>query len=184
MAVTAWKSPGTISSQTRTGGSVTWNNPANVSSSDNVYATAALVSNASHWLWCTNFGFTTSDIPTGSTITGYEVEWERKRNLAGATSGVTDTYYKPIVGGAEAGTQKQLSQDPSTLDSSAGAGGAGDTWSASFSETDARASDTGIAISHHDTLHSAGVTISADNVRIRWYYDPPPTSAANFFLLF
>lgn len=171
MAASSWRSPGTISSQTRTGGSVSWTNPSNAGASDNSYATAGLATNGTHWLWCTNFGFDTAEVPSGATITGLEVRWERKASYGLATEGtLTRTYYKAIKGGAEAGTQKTEDGDLPTTDTvSSSQGGAADVWGTTFTDSDARASDTGVAIAHFDDNH-ASATLSADNVEIRWHY--------------
>ena len=173
MATTSWKSPGTIISSARTGGDVSWVNPSNAGASDNTYATASLTDAGpdSHWLWCTNFGFTESDIPAGATINGIEVRWERKGATGLSGEGTTKiTYYKLIKAGAETGTQKTENGDlPASDTVSAIQGGAADMWSASYTAAEAIASDTGIAIAYSNDAYTT-FTASADHVEMRWTY--------------
>jgi YD repeat-containing protein len=76
LSVTAWKSPGSCASVDRDGGN-RWNNPSYAQVSDNNGAACYPdVNEPSDWLQCSNFGFTTSDIPSGATIVGIEVQIE------------------------------------------------------------------------------------------------------------
>jgi len=76
--VTDWKSPGTCISVDRDGKPL-WSNPDNVKVSDSNRAICDINDNDyGDWLRCTNFGFTTSDIPSGSTIVGIEMQIERQ----------------------------------------------------------------------------------------------------------
>lgn len=169
MPWTSWRTPGTISSQTRTGGSVSWTNPSNAGTSNNSYATAFLNGNSSHWLWCTNFGFTNSDIPDGATITGIRVRYERKQSNA-LDGGISVAYFKVIIGGSEAGSQKtQNGTWPIADEVSSEVGGTGDVWSTSMTQANAIASDTGIAIAGEDTGFF-GSTGSIDVVEVSYEY--------------
>lgn len=188
MPTTAWKSAGTVSSQTRTGGSVSWTNPSNATASDNTYATASLAGNASHWLWCTNFGFTSSDVPSGATINGMEMRWERKSSYGLAGEDTTETtYFKPIVGGAEAGTQKtNLLDHIPTSDTQETKGTSSDLWGRTYTQAEAVASDTGIAIAREDLNYSTE-TCSVDLVEMRYTYTEASTFSnkiSSFFLVF
>lgn len=185
MATTSWRHPSTISSQTRIGGTASWTNTSNAGASDDVYATAGLVLNGSHWLWATDFGFGTGDIPSGSTITGFEVLWERKMSTGFPVLSPTlhRSYYYPIKGGALHGTQKTVDADLPATDTQESQGGAGDMWGGTFSDADARASTTGIALAYF-TDHFDSATVSVDDIQIRWHYTPPSTGSGDFFKLF
>lgn len=171
MSTTDWKSPGTLTAVNRTGGAVAWSNPTNAAASDNSYATAALALNGSHWLWATNFGFGTGEVPSGAIITGLEVQWERKASIGEASIEPTfnDTYYNPIKSSALHGTQKTIAGDLPASDAYEAQGGAYDLWSGTWTDTDARASTTGIAIAYGSDFYST-VDVSADHIQIRWHY--------------
>lgn len=176
MAVTAYKHFATLSSATRTGGAVAWTNPGNAGASDDTYATSVITTaTETHWLWGENAGFTTSDVPTGSTILGFEISFERKV-LNGPTgfSGQATTYYNAVKASALHGTQKTTVNTPTGSDTNEVVGGAADLWGGTFTDADVIATTTGVAIAFGDTLHN-GVTISADDIQIRWYYTPPNT---------
>lgn len=80
MAVTAYKSPGTITEDTTSG-----TQP--ISSYASLAGSGATISWAtgsptSYRYKLTNFGFTTSDLPTGATIDGFEIAYTRNENSA------------------------------------------------------------------------------------------------------
>lgn len=80
-------------------GSLAWTNPANATSSNNVYATRALSSSTdSNYLKATNFGFS---IPSGATINGITVEIERK---AAALISATDVRVRIVKSDGTVGT--------------------------------------------------------------------------------
>jgi hypothetical protein len=167
MAWTSWQTFGTISSQTRTGGAVSWTNPTNAETSDNAYATATLVGQISHWLWCTNADF--SEIPDDATITGIKIRFERKQNNP-LEDGINTAYVYPIKGGALTGTeQTQVSTWPIVDELSAEIGGTGNMLGASFSAAEAKASDTGVAIAAQDVAF-VGSTASIDVVEMAFEY--------------
>ncbi len=172
MPWTAWKNPGTVSSQARTGGAVSWTGTASALASDNTYATALLNGNSSHWLWCTNFGFTSSDIPSDATITGIKARFERKQNN-GSDGGIQVTYVKIIIGGAEAGTQKTSSASwPLAEAVSTDFGGSSDVWGTTITQADAIASTTGAAFAGEDQAFFGSVG-SIDTVELAFEYSIP-----------
>lgn len=172
---TSWKTPGTVSSETRTGGSVAWSTPSNATASNNTYATALLNGNGSHWLWCTNFGFTSSDIPEGATITGIKVRFERKQSNP-FEGGIDTAYFKVIISNTEAGNQKTQSGTWPTSDlTSNEVGGTGDVWGTSITQSDCVATNTGIAVAGSD-IGFAGTTGSIDTVEIAFEYEEEVSS--------
>jgi hypothetical protein len=189
MAVTSWKSPGTITSETRTGGSVVWTNPSNAASDDGSYATSgSLFLTGSHWLWSVNYGFSTSDIPDGSTITGIEIDLDRKSTRGSGTEPTLGSiaYYKLIKAGAETGTQKTDTTTLPTSDTVISKGGDGDMWGATISDSDARSSTTGLSYAYYEDGYGS-FTAYADAMRMRYYYTAPVTflnKQSSAFLLF
>jgi len=72
MAVTDYKFAGTAASVDRDA-KVEWTNPNDAKADDTSYASCKLDKNTyGDWLKLTNFGFSSSDIPDGSTINGIE----------------------------------------------------------------------------------------------------------------
>ena len=86
MAVTSYKNPGTLTSVDNSkANATTWVDPTNAAASDDAYATASTSDKdrPTYWLRCASFGFTSSDIPAGSTIGDIEVVIERNANHSG-----------------------------------------------------------------------------------------------------
>src|SRR4051794_1268202 len=78
-------------------GTSAWFNPENITADDGGVATQLGLNGAtSHYLKGTSFGFS---IPSGATVNGILVEWER---VAGGTR-ITDTTVKLVQGGSVAG---------------------------------------------------------------------------------
>jgi len=83
MEVTAYKTPGTCANVDR--GQAAWANPDNAKTSNDAYASSEMgKSGQSNWLRVTNFDFTTTDIPAGATIDGFDVKIERKASPGNA----------------------------------------------------------------------------------------------------
>jgi len=103
VAVTGWKTPSTIVSNGD--GSYTWSDPGNAASDDNNYASVVMstASTGSDHLKATNFGFSTSDVPSGSNIDGVEA---RYRRYASDASRVQDYSVKLAIGGTITGDSK------------------------------------------------------------------------------
>lgn len=71
MAVTDYKFAGTAANVDR--GSTDWANPSNAKADDTSYSGNTVGKNTyTDWLLLTNFGFSSSDIPSGATINGIE----------------------------------------------------------------------------------------------------------------
>ena len=74
--VTGVKYPGTIANDS-TVGTLDWSGLTDIVSDNATYATVSLDdTDVSHYIKATNFGFTSTDVPTGSTILGIKVEVE------------------------------------------------------------------------------------------------------------
>ena len=72
MSVTAYKYPGTVTTSNESGGAGEITDPNNVKVTDTSYAQVA-TKNGSLYIRPYNFGFTSSNVPTGATIDGIEV---------------------------------------------------------------------------------------------------------------
>jgi hypothetical protein len=154
MAVTAWKAAGTCSSDSAVG-SIQWfadvfNNTSlagtEVSSDNNVNAESQPTSGAtSHYLKCTNFGFTSSDVPTGATIDGIEWRFSRYRN---AVPTVATTNCKLVKAGSFVGSTVTVTADWPTSETSATMGGATELGGQSWTQSDVTASNFGVGISY------------------------------------
>lgn len=117
-----------------------WSSPGNVTASDNTRTTALCNSGSiTHYLQATGFGFA---VPTGATIDGIVVEWER-----GATN-VADYASRIVKGGSVGSTDKSGGTWP-TSDAYASYGGASDLWGTTWTPADINASNFGAARHHY-----------------------------------
>lgn len=130
----------------------------------------------SDWLRLTNFGFTASDIPTGSTILGIEVEIRHGTNTWGSPGDMLDDgiYLRDATG--------QIGNDKSSVtawsqDLGAGYdwetfsyGSTSDVWGTTLTPADIHASTFGIDISAKQTPTTSNKG-SIDYARIRITYD-------------
>lgn len=169
MAVTGWKTPSTIVSNGD--GSYTWSDPGNAASDDNNYASVVMstASTGSDHLKATNFGFSTSDVPSGSNIDGVEA---RYRRYASDASRVQDYSVKLAIGGTITGDSKATGTFWGTTEEDSGTyGGSTDTWNVSggIADTDVRATGFGVGIAAQKVL-LADRTAYIDVIEIRVYY--------------
>lgn len=179
MAVTAYKFPATIADDT-TVGTVGWANHANAGADDTSEAAWEQSSGSpvGYYLKGTNFGFTTADVPSGATIDGLEAEVRRREQST--TDNISDNSVKYVDAGTITGNEKAAAGEwtQATGESSAGNatyGGAADLWGATISDSDARASTSGLAFSPKAT---SGTTPDGyvDYMKIRYYYTEAPAS--------
>jgi hypothetical protein len=171
VAVTAWKICGTGANDSSTG-AVAWSNPTNIQANNNTRATSALsVSNTTtQILRATNFGFTTSDIPSGSTIDGIEVGIDRQKG-SGGTNNATDLLVRLRTSSGQTGSDKATATAWPNGDAVATYGGATDTWSAGLSDSDILSSGFGVDIQAQRTGGSP--TAAVDYVEVRVHYTEP-----------
>lgn len=168
-------SPGTLADDSGTG-TVSWSNPSNASSSNNSYATAFFGFGAggpSHYLKCTNFGFS---IPAEATITGITVEIEKKDATSdgGTNEQARDNRVRLVKAGTIQSTDKAAgSTNWPQNDAYSTYGGSADLWSGTWTPSDINNSGFGVAISAKWEAfdpESANVTASIDHVRITINY--------------
>lgn len=164
-------SPGTLASDsTLSGSTIAWTNPSNAAASDDSRATATVAAaEITHYLKCTNFGFT---IPDGSTIDGIEVKVERHADAA-VGSDLQDHAIKlhDAVLGYQ-GANKAVAATWDAMDTVATYGGAADTWS--FSPTVSKVNQTGFGVGIGATNVGANPTTARiDHVTITITYTEP-----------
>lgn len=174
MAVTSFKASGTQADAGAGHGTATWGTPTNAAASDDSHTTASVNAAAvSHYLRLTNFGFTSSDIPAGSTIDGIEVNIEKSRTGIGVFD---ESILLRKTSGQVGSDKADTGTNWGTTDAIATYGGAADTWSSGLTQADIIDSNFGIDIACKGAA-STGVG-RIDYVEIRVYYttpkSPPP----------
>lgn len=130
-------------------GTKTWATTGNVAVSDNTYSVVNVAGGAvetSHYLKCTNFGFS---VPSGATINGVTVAIERKADGdSGSNLYVRDSTVQLVQGGTVSGANKAVTATNwTTTDSTASYGGAADLWTLTLADTDINASTFGVVLS-------------------------------------
>jgi hypothetical protein len=175
---TAWKSAGTGANDAGVGDAA-WSNPGNITASNDTRATSATMGagQTTQILRATNFGFSTSDVPTGATVVGIEVGIERQRNSTGGNQ-VVDNVVRLRTSSGQVGNNKaDTGTNWPNNDAEVVYGGAADTWAASLTDSAVRGSDFGVdirAARSGGTVASAGV----DHVQIRITYTVAAMEAA------
>jgi hypothetical protein len=194
MAVTVWKPAGTCATDS-TMGTKSWLTTSSgtlvgteVSSNDDVFAaTTASQTEVSHLLRCTNFGFTSSDVPTDATIDGIEIRFRRYRT-AGTTEVVVDTNYRVVKGGTMQSTNTTKSGDWPTSEGEDTLGGSSYLGGTTFTQSDILSSGFGVAVGVTTATGRIGVPGQShfiDIVESRVYYTPPySANQSSMFLAF
>ncbi len=166
MSVEGWNSPSTAADDSAVG-TITWSNPNNIKTSNDVDASAALGAGTpitSHYVKGTNFGFTLT-----GTVDGVEVDIER----AAAIGGIWDRWVQLAKTGTVQGANKA---DQSTVwtnsDSTISYGGVADLWSLSLSDSDVQNSGFGAAIAVQQKDGQQFRTAYVDHIQIRITYTP------------
>lgn len=169
MAVTDWKFAGTGANDNSVGNAA-WSNTGNITASNNSRATTATMGagQTSQILRATNFGFTTSDIPSGSTIDGIEVRIERSRNATGGNQ-VQDNLIRLRLSSGQTGDNKVVAGNWPNSDGQATYGGESDKWNTSLTDSQIRGSDFGVDIRCERTGGTAA-SGGVDAVEIRIHY--------------
>lgn len=179
MAVTSYKFPGTVANDTSSGAGTAWTNPGNVSvddTSEAAWSVPTVHTNPSQYLKCTNFGFTTADVPAGSTINGIEMQYRRR--MGSSADGVTTANMREVKGGTIGGSNVSTMNVAAWAFSGTEAGsenivegGAANLWNNTWTAADVIASTFGCAIA----ATGSGSTPDAfiDYVEMRIYYTAP-----------
>jgi len=160
-------------------GTVVWSNPSYAGPSDNQYATASIAAKAgtlySHYLKCTNFGFT---IPVGATINGVVVTVERKASVSANANYAID-YVLKITNGVTTGTNKANTGTKwPTTEGTASYGSSTDLWGLSLTYSDVNNSGFGVLLQiklYSATSNGAAVTAYVDSIQVTVYYTASTT---------
>lgn len=167
----------TVSSNDASIGTVAWNTPGNVLSSDNNRATAGtlvgvLSSASTNYLVETGFGFA---IPASAIITGIKVDVERRQQGVLVGSSVKDNSIKIVKGGViVAGSEHASAGGWPSADALVSYGGAGDLWGTTWTPADINAANFGTAYasaSLNAGLAALFLSAEIDHMRITVYYD-------------
>jgi hypothetical protein len=162
VATTGWKSPSS-------GSGTDWSNPGYVAASDDDRTIYTGSGQAFHY--STDYGFTTGDIPSGSTIDGIEVSIEGQSSENSPGNRAIDVALT-INGTAVVGSIKNDIIDLNkNSDTTQTVGSSSDTWSAGLDDTDIVAnSNFGVMI----RTNVNGQDKKLDHVQVRVTYTAPP----------
>lgn len=160
-------SPGTGANDASVG-TVAWTNPGNILASDNSNATASANTGVTtNYLKATNFGFS---IPTGATIDGIVVEFERKSNNTGTGR---DGEVKLVKGGTIGGDNKATATNWAFITDRYDSYGANnDLWGLTWTADDINSSGFGavLAASPLNGAQGLAASLTVDHIRITVYY--------------
>lgn len=182
MAVTAWRFASS-GANVQTIGSVSWSAPEEIVSdnANRAYADSMAAGAISNWLRA-YFGFTTSDVPAGSTINGIEAEVD---TYGVSTYSVRFYAARLVIGGTIGGTN--VSGMPSTnwggtaSDAPLTLGGATNLWASSPTASDVVGATFGIAIAAENYEASKSRNATVDYVKMRIYYTPADAPPADIY---
>lgn len=153
-------------------GTIAWADPTEAQGAENsgpATATLPIALDASHYLKCTNFGFTSGDIPADATVNGilFEAYCE---DLVGA--GVYDGPVRSVQGGTIGGTNLGVFESYWPFGGSAwkGWGGATQLWGRTWLATDIHAATFGVAIAATCDGGDGSPSAAIDAVRATIYY--------------
>lgn len=194
MAVTSWKTSGTAANATGVG-TLAWvaddsSTPLSgneLSSDNNVYAGIIPATSATtNYLRATNFGFTSADVPAGSTIDGFEVEVIQYRS---ATPVVVSTSIQLVKALAVVGSNFGTSADWAGTETAVVYGSSTQLGGVGWSQSDVISSNFGTALSLTLSSGITGIVRShfVEQVRVRIYHTTPtftPNQASAFMTFF
>lgn len=172
MAVSAWRSA--AAAQQPIGGD--WSNINNIFSSDDTYADATVDGGVGgafvDFIAAHDFGFTSATFTANVTITGVEVQIERRTSLASPDGFLDDRIsLTTSPGGGWIGGNRSEGAHWGTADNTVEFGSLADDWSASLTSAVIVDSDFGV---HIAPFVSAGIATGfIDLVRMRVWYGPP-----------
>jgi len=173
MANTGFVVAGTGADVTRSGfGNFAWTATANVTSNDGDAAHVSFTSTGTtHWLVGSNFGLTTSDIPSGSTIDGIEarVEWQYSGTICSESAVQIDE--SSATSDPPSGDNKSTAANLPGSYANSTYGGTTDLWGLTISDSDVRSSDFSFWISLTSNKSGGGALVDAMWINV--HYTPP-----------
>jgi hypothetical protein len=166
MAVTDYKFAGTAANVDRDGKG-DWSDVDNSKADDSNYATNYNGKNTyGDWLRLTNFGFTVSDIPSGSTINGIEFIVGR---YAAAAAIHDSAIYLRKTSGQTGSNMASATGWPTGSPAEATYGGSTNMCGTSLTQSDIVSTDFGIDLSTFND-NSSALFAYVDYIKIRVYY--------------
>ena len=177
--VTEWKSPGTCANVDRDGES-NWSNVDNCKLQNDIYTMDGIdPGHYNDWLRCTNFGFTTNDIPIDATVIGIELGIDG-HSVGGA--GIKDSALYLRKTASQVGDNKASATLWATSDTDTYIlyGGASDLWNSGLTGADIRDSGFGIDLSiYNDAAGVRAGYVDHIKIRIHWIkkgsWEPEPS---------
>jgi len=168
MATTDWKYPGTCTNEDRDG-EEPWTNPSYADADDGDWTQCDIKTKSyGDWLRLVNFGFTTTDIPVGSTINGIEVEKQRQAE-AGSSIHDDSLYLRKTSG--QVGDNKANATVWGTGQATDSYGGSADTWGTTWNHSEIVGnSDFGLDFSAYNKNTTTQRYGEIDYVKIRITY--------------
>jgi len=165
MAVTAYKYAGTAANVDRDS-KPAWNNPDNAKADDTSYAECSSIKNTyGDWLLLTNYGFSSSDIPSGSTIDGIEFEIGR---YSTEVNMINDSALYLYDDGQVGNNLASATKWPTAM-GTATYGGATNMCGTSLTQADIVATTFGVRLSIEGASSGLGAG-EVDYIKIRVYY--------------
>ena len=172
MASSGPNSVGTLADDSSIG-TITWTNTSDGVSSNNTYTWAITIgpniSETSHYLTATNFGFS---IPSGATINGIIVEVEQKSSANSGTFYTVSNTIKTIKGGTIGGNNNADNTTKwNTSDSYISYGSSSDLWGQTWTDSDINSSGFGVAIAVRNVVFGKTNQYGyVDHIRITIHY--------------
>jgi len=176
MAVTGFKYAATITSETP--GATAWVNPSNAGADDNTYTTQTGAKSTTYqFLKAVNYGFTTTDIPTGSTINGIEVVIGK---YCPSESPIQDYQVYIIKGGTPGTTNYALAGGWDTYETAYTYGGSTSLWGLSWAVADITGATFGLKFQLSIGKNQIAYI---DYIKIRVHYTESETTARRIFII-
>ena len=170
MAVTDYKYAGTAAN-VNNGGYIAWGTPDAIKADDTDYSRALIGStkNPTDYLTGTNFGFTSSYVPSGATINGIELVICRCCDIADATY---DYELYLLKDGTPHGSNlASATKWPTGALAEATYGGSSNLWGGTWTQADVLDADFGFRLSCKSAIIAkAGEFSAVDYIKIRVYY--------------
>jgi hypothetical protein len=185
MAVTEYKFPGTAAN-VNNGGYETWSDYDNIKTDDNntaiVLTNSQADKNPTDYLTATNFGFTSTDIPSGATING--IEFVINRSGSEANSQYDYQLYMLKAGTQHGDNLASATYWPTSL-TDATYGGATSLLGGTWAQTDIVGVTTfglQLAIKNHISSDSGEFTY-VEHVKLRVYYTEAGAATSSLHVL-
>jgi hypothetical protein len=156
-----------------TGTGTGWTTPGNITADDTSYATYTIpTSSTSSNLIAAKYGFDSTTVPSGATITGIQVKLGR---WSSSTSNTYDAVVQLTKDGIGVGDNKAATSIawPNSAGSSATYGSPSDTWGTSWAPSDINNDDFGVILAVRNGNTFSTRTATVDYVQITVYYTPP-----------